>query len=659
MPVYSSTGQLISPSDPNYAIYAAQNNPPPGGTPPPATPPNNPPQNPPSTPATAYGSLLNETPEERAYRLEQERLGEEARLRSQTNVDEGSIRRGVTDRFQAEIDALNRVYAEKKRKAMIEGEGRLGSDAAIQARRGLIGSTFGGAQTEKVTGFNNEIQSGIDDELNLMISGINSKIQADVAAELAAKNEAKRAGAEEYLSFLKGAAERKKQRISNAVKNIFANNITPDEAMFKGIAEQLGVSVETLKAQYNEIKAASDAAAEEKKLATDKTKSEIAKNYGDIENNMLKNVLENDKFSWQQKQDLVKNELEKSKLKADQTKADRDYQLQLQKYLLDVENSRREKGEIVKINGVDYEKQPDGTYTLPKTPVNADTSTSDEQIAIIDELLKPENASSLRSITGIKGPKNYLPGSTAQLVKNKLNQLIANLSLQNRQQLKGSGAISDFEFKVLQDASTAINTNLSNAALVSELTNLKTKLEEAKKQKLSAGGTTTPTQSIFDYVKQNPTKADAAKKILRENPQLSDDDVIQILQGFNNVGSDTNGATGARTDRHNNPAAFTVDIAKQAGLVLGKDYTEGDAFPDNPKLKTARLIGDPIAQTIKVIDRIGLYTKSGQPRWTYVNSIPGARNWNQLSNSQKVAFIQQMYNHEGGTALLDNFKIYA
>ena len=63
-----------------------------------------------------------------------------------------------------------------------------------------------------------------------------------------------------------------------------------------------------------------------------------------------------------------------------------------------------------------------------------------------------------------------------------------------------------------------------------------------------------------------------------------------------------------RTDRHNNPAAFTTDIAKQAGLKEGVDYTVGDKFPDS-NLATARLIGDPVAKTIKVIDKINIYNQ--------------------------------------------------
>jgi hypothetical protein len=114
-------------------------------------------------------------------------------------------------------------------------------------------------------------------------------------------------------------------------------------------------------------------------------------------------------------------------------------------------------------------------------------------------------------------------------------------------------------------------------------------------------------------------------------------------------------ASKARTDRHNNPTAFTTDVAKTAGLTLGVDYVDGDPFPNNPNLRTAKLVGDPIAQTIKVIDRIGFTTQAGQPRWTYTNSIPQTKNWSNLSYDQKKQVVAQMYQHEGGTALKQYF----
>jgi len=100
-----------------------------------------------------------------------------------------------------------------------------------------------------------------------------------------------------------------------------------------------------------------------------------------------------------------------------------------------------------------------------------------------------------------------------------------------------------------------------------------------------------------------------------------------------------------RTDRNNNPAAFTVDIAKQAGLVEGVDYVPGDPFPTG-NLVTAKLLGDPIATTIKVIDKVGYYTKWGQARWTYI-AMPQFV-WSSLDAAEKKKVIAFHYAHEGG-----------
>lgn len=103
-----------------------------------------------------------------------------------------------------------------------------------------------------------------------------------------------------------------------------------------------------------------------------------------------------------------------------------------------------------------------------------------------------------------------------------------------------------------------------------------------------------------------------------------------------------------RTDRNNNPVAFTTDIAKQGGLILGTDYTEGEPF-DNGRFHTAKLLGDPIALTIQVIDRIGFFTSTGAQRWTYIR-FPNA-DWQKLSFYGKKEIIHLMYHNEGGKEL--------
>lgn len=112
-----------------------------------------------------------------------------------------------------------------------------------------------------------------------------------------------------------------------------------------------------------------------------------------------------------------------------------------------------------------------------------------------------------------------------------------------------------------------------------------------------------------------------------------------------------------RTDENNNPAAITCDVAKQGGLVLGVDYVTGTQFPGNKSTEfTARLLGDPVLLTIKVIDKIGYYTKTGAYRWTYIAMTSFV--WRLLSDSQKRDVIGFHYLHEGGITMRGLFPNY-
>lgn len=118
------------------------------------------------------------------------------------------------------------------------------------------------------------------------------------------------------------------------------------------------------------------------------------------------------------------------------------------------------------------------------------------------------------------------------------------------------------------------------------------------------------------------------------------------------------GFTGApgvmRTDRNNNPTAMTTDVAKTLGLVEGKDYTAGDPFQGGV---TAKLIGDPVAVTIKALDaaaqdpkKQAFYTDAGGQRWTHT-AISDA-DWLAKTPEQKRQLVGQMYQREGGSGEL-------
>lgn len=111
-----------------------------------------------------------------------------------------------------------------------------------------------------------------------------------------------------------------------------------------------------------------------------------------------------------------------------------------------------------------------------------------------------------------------------------------------------------------------------------------------------------------------------------------------------------------RTDRNNNPTAFSTDLARQAGLVLGVDYVAGDPFPSPSTLVTAKILGDPVAVSIKLIDAVGYYTRANELRWTYI-AIPDF-DWKEKTFDQKRDIIGYHYMREGGTAMIHLFPRY-
>lgn len=110
-----------------------------------------------------------------------------------------------------------------------------------------------------------------------------------------------------------------------------------------------------------------------------------------------------------------------------------------------------------------------------------------------------------------------------------------------------------------------------------------------------------------------------------------------------------------RTDENNNPTAFTTKIAAQAKLIYGVDYVNGTPFP-TMDLVTARLLGDPIEITKRVIDSIGYRTSVGIPRWTYI-CLPQFV-WNGLTEDQKRDVIGYHYRNEGGVTMKGLFPNY-
>lgn len=116
-----------------------------------------------------------------------------------------------------------------------------------------------------------------------------------------------------------------------------------------------------------------------------------------------------------------------------------------------------------------------------KTPGKEDAGkdSTGTIMTAIDQLI----ASDTNAISGVPSLSAFIPGTGAQKTKNLYEQVKGMLSLENRNLLKGSGAISDFESKTLEKAASSLGRNLSDKDFKATLQDLKVDLTIGKMMK--------------------------------------------------------------------------------------------------------------------------------------------------------------------------------
>lgn len=192
-------------------------------------------------------------------------------------VNEGKIRSDTLRQFQAEIDATNALYADKLNQAKLTGAGRVGSDTAIQARRGLLGSDFGATQTNSINEGNNQIYNSIGDEKATAVQAILGKAKQAAVDAIAARTKAIGEGLDGHLKYLSEAGERKKTNAQNAAAFIYSQKFSPDQLTPEELAKtakDYGVTTDDIKNSFIEVKKTKDA--EAAKAAADAAKEKNA-----------------------------------------------------------------------------------------------------------------------------------------------------------------------------------------------------------------------------------------------------------------------------------------------------------------------------------------------------------------------------------------------
>jgi hypothetical protein len=204
--------------------------------------------------------------------------------------DEEKARREATRNqmklYQAEIDATNQVYDQMLNEARIQGQGRIGSQRAGAARGGLLGSDFAASQKDKVQGFNTDINRGIQAERSAAIGNIMGTVRRSVQEEIAAKREARQAGAEEYSNYLANKGARRDQYRQSIVQDMLVQGYDPSQFSEEELVEMLdgsGLKPNDIIAEYAQQKNANEAASSAADLEGRKTESEITKNLAQAE----------------------------------------------------------------------------------------------------------------------------------------------------------------------------------------------------------------------------------------------------------------------------------------------------------------------------------------------------------------------------------------
>lgn len=155
--------------------------------------------------------------------------------------------------FQKEIDATNQIYDEMLRQERIAGQGRLGSQAAMGARAGILGSDFQGAAEEGVRKDTSAIIGGVQAERSAKIAAIMGKGRQAAVDEIAAKNKANREGAEAKIKFMAEKQDRKNRNLNKLAASLIEQGINPDELSkeeLDAIVTSYGTTVEDIKATY-------------------------------------------------------------------------------------------------------------------------------------------------------------------------------------------------------------------------------------------------------------------------------------------------------------------------------------------------------------------------------------------------------------------------
>lgn len=197
-------------------------------------------------------------------------------------VSEANSRAQALAAMQAQIDSTNNYYADQLRQAQVRGQGNIGTTGAVQARRGLLGSDFGNAQTDTVIKDNQNIYDSINNEKKLKVQELMSKAETSGIQRFQDERTAIEGGLKSRIDFLKSSDERKKTKTDEAAMALLASghttkDMTPEQQV--AYAKGYGTSLDSINSSLD--------------LMTYKKKQEDIKRQNEIADALAKKGIDN------------------------------------------------------------------------------------------------------------------------------------------------------------------------------------------------------------------------------------------------------------------------------------------------------------------------------------------------------------------------------
>lgn len=231
----------------------------------------------PATPSNLDSNTFALTPDELALQAAREAKINASKTASDATINsESDYQNQALNAMQAEINATNEIYAKKLQAAQLEGQGRLGSEGAIQARRGLLGSDFGAAQTQDIRNMNTDVNNAIGAELSAKLSEIMGQARTVGSEKYAAAAKAKKEGLDAYLADIGGRVENNKKIAQDRAKHFMTLGVDPntiDKTALESIAKAAGVTSSSILSSYKDEQDAQ----KKSDLVTKKAEAEINK----------------------------------------------------------------------------------------------------------------------------------------------------------------------------------------------------------------------------------------------------------------------------------------------------------------------------------------------------------------------------------------------